>query len=231
MKNFYWIKTYDNHENWFVVAYDEYLAGKFFEDTEGYDMELFDTTEICEVIFEDNEEDEYYPSNEMLTKNGFEIIKAEMPMIVWKNGKKYCHGDIISSVITEINNNKLGLYIIYTGESPNLYKIGITKNITQRIKQFETGNPFEFKLFDFFVTESCRELESIVHKKLEKNKYRKEWFLLNIEELKDIGNFARDFIGLPNYINEINMLYNNNLTKQEIAENNITENDIIDLPF
>jgi len=230
MKNFYWIKTYDNHENWFVVAYDEYLAERFFEKTEGYDIGLFDATEICNVIFEDNEEDEYYPSNGMLIKNGFGIIKAETPMIVWKDGKKYCQGDIVSSIITEINNTKLGLYIIYTDESPNLYKIGITKNIDKRIKQFETGNPFEFKLFDFFVAENCRELENMIHKKLEKNKYRKEWFLLNTEELKDIGNFARNFIGLPDYLDEIKSPLSNISLKQETINNNISDNEI-DLPF
>ena len=53
--------------------------------------------------------------------------------------------------LTERNKNKLGLYIIHTNDS-NLYKIGITKNITKRIKQFETGNPFEFTLYDFFET-------------------------------------------------------------------------------
>lgn len=228
-KNFYWIKTYDNHENWFVVANDEYLAESFFAEMEGYDMELIEAIEICKVIFEDSEDDEFFPSIEMLIKNGFEIIKPENPMIVWKDGKKYCQGDIIHSMLTERNKNKLGLYIIHTNDS-NLYKIGITKNITKRIKQFETGNPFEFTLYDFFETENCRELESLIHKRLEKNKYRKEWFKLNLEELTEVCNFARNFTGLPNYLNETICPISNNISSQEEINRNKINNGN-ELPF
>ncbi len=228
-KSFYWVKSYDNHENWFVVANDQYLAEKFFVENEGYDMELVESSEICKIIFEDDESDEYYPSNEMLLKNGFEIIKAERPMIVWKDGKKYCQGDIVNCIVTEKNKNKLGLYIIHTSNS-NLFKIGITKNIEQRIKQFETGNPFEFTLYDFFETENCRKLESLIHKKIEKNKYRKEWFKLSIEELTEVCNFARNFIGLPNYLNEIICPISEKLA-EKIIDENYKFNDINDLPF
>lgn len=228
-KSFYWIKTNDNHENWIVVANDEYLAEKYFISIEGYDMEDVEATEICNVIFEDDNDDEYFPSNEMLIKNGFEIIKAETPMIIWKDGKKYCQGDIIHSIISERSKNKLGLYIIHTNNS-NLYKIGITKNINQRIKQFETGNPFEFTLYEFFVTKNCRELEKLIHKRLEKNKYRKEWFKLSIEELTEVCNFARNFIGLPNYLEEIICPLSNILIEQEINNKNKI-NDENDLPF
>lgn len=228
-KNFYWLKTYDNHENWFVVANDEYLAEKFFVEMEGYEMDHVEATEVSKVIFEDNEDDEYFPSNEMLIKNGFEIIKEEKPMIVWKDGKKYCQGDIINSIVTEKSKNKFGLYIIHTNDS-NLYKIGITKNINQRIKQFETGNPFEFTLYDFFVTENCRELENLIHKRLEKNKYRKEWFKLSNEELTDVCNFARNFIGLPNYLNKIICPFSKVLTEKEQLEKNKINHEN-DLPF
>ncbi|HTG65078.1 MAG TPA: GIY-YIG nuclease family protein [Flavobacterium sp.] len=228
-KNFYWLKTNDNHENWFVIAYDEYLAEKFFVNMEGYDLEDVEATEICEVIFEDCDENEYFPSNEMLIKNGFEIIKLDEPMIVWKDGKKYCQGDIVHCIISEKSKNKLGLYIIHTNNS-NLFKIGITKNINQRIKQFETGNPFEFTLYEFFETESCRKLEKIIHKKLEKNRYRKEWFKLNEEELTEICNFARNYIGLPPYLEEFNCPISDFLTIPE--QNDIDKiNGVNDLPF
>ena len=228
-KNFYWVKSDDNHENWFVIAHDEYLAERFFVEIEGYDLEDVQATEICNVIFEDDNVDEYFPSNEMFIKNGFEIIKSDVPMIVWKNGKKYCQGDIIHCIKIEKSKTKFGLYIIHTDNS-DLFKIGITKNINQRIKQFETGNPFEFTLYEFFETENCRELESLLHKKLKGNRYRKEWFRLNAEELTQACNFARNFIGLPPYLNEIPDLLSGLLTEEEQNDKNKIKNED-DLPF
>ncbi|MEO8236391.1 MAG: GIY-YIG nuclease family protein [Flavobacterium sp.] len=226
-KNFYWITTIDNHENWFVVSFDEYLAENFFIKMEGYDIELVHAKKVCSVIIDENEDESYFPSDEMLLQNGFEIINNEIPKIVWKDGKKYCQGNILNSIIIEKSKNKLGLYIIDTHNS-NLYKIGITKNITQRLKQFETGNPFEFTLIDFFLTENCRELERLIHKKLLKNKYRKEWFKLNTVELKEIGNFARNFIGKSNYLDEIVSPFSEIKIEDEQLNNHIKEND---LPF
>jgi len=228
-KNFYWLKSNDSHEDWFVVANDEYLAEKYFIEIEGYDLEDVEATEICKVIFEDNSDDEYFPSNEMFIKNGFEIIKADIPMIVWKDGKKYCQGDIIHCITIEKSISKLGLYVIHTNNS-NLFKIGITKNINQRIKQFETGNPFEFTLYDFFETDYCRELESLLHKKLEKKRYRKEWFILSTEELTEVCNFARNFIGLHPYLDEFTCPFTNFLTDDKPNESNKIE-DENDLPF
>lgn len=198
-KKFYWIETPGNYEDWFVVSMDQYLAEQFFADNEGYDIEDLNSVEVCDTIYENCSDESYFPSFEMLVNNGFEFISDDEPMVVWKGGKKYCQGDIIHAINLQASVLKQGLYIIEIRNS-DLYKIGVTKNIVQRMKQFETANPFEFYLHGFYQTEKCRDLESILHHQFKHKRFKREWFKLNEDELKNVSNIARQFIGLAPYI-------------------------------
>ena len=201
-KHFYWIVSPGHLEDWFVVAPDQYLAEKFFADSEGFDIEDLNSSQVCETIFEDSLDESYFPSFEMLKKNGFEFISEDEPMIIWKNGRKYCQGDIIQGIVLKPNVLKQGMYIINVRNS-DLFKIGITKNIIQRMKQFETANPYEFYLHEFFPSENCRLLESELHKIYKSKRYKNEWFKLTKDEVRDVCNYARKFIKLPPYIGEV----------------------------
>lgn len=200
-KYFYWVESPEHTEDWFVVSPDQYLAEKFFADTEGFDVEHLNSLEVCETKFEDCNDESYFPSLDMLKRNGFEFISEDEPMIVWRNGRKFCQGDIIEEIVLRPNTLKKGMYIINVRNS-DLYKIGVTTNIIRRKKQFETANPFEFYLHEFFPTDDCRKLEREVHKRYKEKRYKNEWFKLTEEDILNISNFARKFIGLPPYLNE-----------------------------
>lgn len=200
-KFFYWIESPGHLEDWFVVAPNQYLAEKFFADKEGFDIEDLNSFEVCETVLEDNLDESYFPSFEMLKNNGFDFISEDDPMIVWKNGRKYCQGDIIQEIVLQSNILNQGVYIISFQHS-DLFKIGITKNIRQRMKQFDTANPFEFYLHEFFPTEHCRSLERELHKLYKSKRYKNEWFKLTEDELRNVCNHARNFIGLPPYLSE-----------------------------
>lgn len=198
-KNLYWVKSFDHHENWFVVSRDQYLAETFFADNHGYELDLVSSELICSAEFEDEQDwnsEAYYPSHEMLLRNDFEIISDDEPRIFWKRGKKFCEGNIIQSVLSEIGAKKSGVYIIEV-RSSGLYKIGITKDIHKRLNQLQTSNPYEFYLEEFFITDRNRELENLLHKKYAFNRYKREWFKLNFNELTELRHFARNFIGKP----------------------------------
>ncbi|CAN5370352.1 hypothetical protein BH11BAC3_BH11BAC3_45280 [soil metagenome] len=227
-KLFYWIESPGHFEDWFVVAPDQYLAEKFFADKEGFDLQDLNSTQVCETIFEENLEESYFPSFEILKKNGFEFISEVEPMVVWKSGRKYCQGDIVQEIVIQPNVLKKGMYIINVRNS-DLFKIGITKNIVQRMKQFETANPYEFYLHEFFPTENCRRLESELHKLCKGKKYKNEWFKLTEDEIREISNYARKFIGLPPYIDQANFLLNNIDLGNINIDNTLTDDEI--LPF
>jgi len=198
-KTLFWISSSDGAEDWFVVGIDEYLAELHFSQMEGYGLEYLSHKEICKVEFEDEDcikKEAYFPSHQMLIKNGFHLISDEEPMIFWKEGKKYCQGDLRKNIIIEKGKNKEGVYIISIKDS-DLFKIGLTKNIEQRLKQLQTGNPFEFRLIEFFPTSKFKELEKTLHKKYKKNKYKNEWYIMNGTELMDACYFSRKFIGNP----------------------------------
>ncbi|WP_117884309.1 GIY-YIG nuclease family protein [Aureibaculum luteum] len=222
-KTLFWISSADGNEDWFVVGMDEYLAELHFSEMEGYELEYLSSKVICKVEFEDRdclEKDVYFPSHEMLIKNGFHLISDEEPMIFWKDGIKYCQGDIRKNIIIENEKNQKGVYIISIKDS-GLFKIGLTKNIEKRLRQLQTGNPFEYRLVEFFHTPKFKELEKTLHKKYVKNKYKNEWYLLTSAELLEACYFSREYIGRP-YANK-DLFENTKIDR--------IEGDTSDLPF
>lgn len=228
-KHFYWVATNDGHEDWFVVGLDQYTAESFFANNQGYDLEELSSIKICVADFEeknDLREEAYYPSHEMLSKNGFECISEDEPRIFWRAGKKYCQGNLVQNIIITKGQKQSGVYIVAVRDS-NLYKIGVTKDIEKRLYQLQTGNPYEFYLTEFFPTPKSRELESLLHKKFKLNRYKREWFKLTGEEVLEACYFAQEFVGKPNL--KIDNQGNLNI-QQEVPKSNKKSTDD-DLPF
>lgn len=76
------------------------------------------------------------------------------------------------------------LYIIGGINKP--YKIGITKDINQRLKTLQTGYPFELIIHHKIEmsSEKARLVESEVHKMLRHKQSHGEWFNEELENLK-----------------------------------------------
>jgi predicted GIY-YIG superfamily endonuclease len=198
-KHIYWVESCENHEDWFVVGADQFVAEKYFCDFQGYHLDHVSSEEICVAVFEDDEDikqEAYFPSHEMLLKHGFEVIADDEPRIFWKAGRKFCQGNIIQRIHVEIGNKQSGVYILEVRDS-SLFKIGVTKDIEKRLSQLQTSNPYEFYLWGFYVTAKHRELENLLHKKFHLKRYKREWFKLSHDELTQACSFAADFIGKP----------------------------------
>ncbi len=87
------------------------------------------------------------------------------------------------------------IYIIGEENDSGLYKIGETKNLKNRIKQLQTGNPNKLVVIDKFRCINHETFEKILHKKYKNNKKQGEWFEFTDDELSACITFAKD---LPN---------------------------------
>ena len=113
------------------------------------------------------------------------------------------------------------VYFVAENENNNYstlrVKIGISMDIQRRVKQLQTGSPYELKLMGWIRLGNDRELEKQLHKKYSPENIRREWFTLDagdvFEELKlhSTNSFiaindnafeilSRDSDGIPEYL-------------------------------
>lgn len=81
------------------------------------------------------------------------------------------------------------VYILRSGNSQN-FKIGVSKNIIDRIKQLQTGSPYKISLYHCFEATARKqafECEHSLHKYFSKNKTKLmwgEWYRLTRKDLE-----------------------------------------------
>ena len=77
-----------------------------------------------------------------------------------------------------------GVYFIHTPElgDKSRFKIGWSKNIPKRLKELQTGNGFELKLYKCISTND-RTLETTIHQSLSLYRKQGEWFELSEEQV------------------------------------------------
>lgn len=75
-------------------------------------------------------------------------------------------------------------------DDKKIYKIGYTKrDVSKRIKELETGNPYEFTIESIYVTDNyANTIEKNVHKHFQLKKIKGEWFDL---DQTDIDSFDK----------------------------------------
>lgn len=97
------------------------------------------------------------------------------------------------------------VYLIGERNNPNMFKIGSTrkKNIIERLKQLQTGNPEELYIKDYFETSKPFLLENMLHRHYFKENTFNEWFELNEEKIKGFHDTCEK------YQNIIKSLQNN----------------------
>ncbi len=82
-----------------------------------------------------------------------------------------------------------GVYIV---KSEGFYKIGLTKNIENRIDSFETNSPFRSELIFFLKTGYPREVEKEIHQLMAHKRHKREWFSLTNEDILTIVRFVEE---------------------------------------
>ena len=115
----------------------------------------------------DNYEIQYYSCEEIYFGNDEEI--------------EFCEGLIKIKYETD--------KILYIIRAKNHYKIGVTKDVQNRLKQIQTGNHEKLELIDTIeiINES---LESSIHKNLKEHSTNGEWFDCNLQTIyKSINMF------------------------------------------
>lgn len=89
------------------------------------------------------------------------------------------------------NENKGYIYILYTGFE-NLYKIGMSKNVKKRLKQFKICNPYVTEIFSCMVSR-MKETERYLHLRWKGtrllNKGSNEIFRLDTTHLEKIKEY------------------------------------------
>lgn len=86
----------------------------------------------------------------------------------------------------DMNENINGfVYIAKQTNENNLYKIGMTKDLENREKTFKTGNMF-VEIIASMNNTKYKEIEKMLHKKLDSYRIAGEWFLLEKDLIQSI---------------------------------------------
>lgn len=76
---------------------------------------------------------------------------------------------------------------VYLIQANNLFKIGKTKNVKQRLSNLQTSNPVKLNLIGVIETDNCSLLESFFHQHCSKYRTTGEWFNIPEDEIADIA--------------------------------------------
>ncbi len=71
------------------------------------------------------------------------------------------------------------IYFIQCGHKRNPIKIGVAINVSRRLKELQTGNPYKLKILDIYECKSrshAYDLEARLHKTFKKKRMEGEWF-------------------------------------------------------
>lgn len=75
------------------------------------------------------------------------------------------------------------VYVLKSGKS---YKIGISKDVAERLRNLQTGNPIEIALVSAAFLENAPRFESRLHEAFSDYRTRGEWFELPPEKVEDL---------------------------------------------
>lgn len=72
------------------------------------------------------------------------------------------------------------VYLIRQAET-DLYKIGHTSyHPKKRLKELQTGNPEKLHLIEYYSSDYCQKIESLLHLKYKNYNVRQEWFRFDL---------------------------------------------------
>lgn len=187
----YWVTTPCGYEDWFVLARSKKHAERFHEDGEGFDRNYAESMFVCDIPSELIKKHkiktttEDWPSHELLKDLGCKMHSENNPRIVNYKGKIFYEGTFSEAILFNVLVESEGVYVIQIQNTDN-YKIGRTKNIRRRIKEFSTGNPYNIKLLYFIRTKHYTSLEKHLHLSFKENRATREWFTFNDLEFKQL---------------------------------------------
>lgn len=75
-------------------------------------------------------------------------------------------------------------YVYLLSSSVGLYKIGMAKDVSRRMSDFDRTIPIETKCIHFIKTSDKREAEKFLHNKFSEFRVKYEWFQLSPEQVE-----------------------------------------------
>ena len=85
--------------------------------------------------------------------------------------------------------HRLPMVYTLTTEGFEYIKIGMTKNIKNRMRNIQSGCPFKLSLWVCAYTKNPAQVEAEIHDKMEKFRLHGEWFSPDENALDEIMNF------------------------------------------
>lgn len=86
------------------------------------------------------------------------------------------------------------IYLMYVKDL-NAYKIGVSKNSKKRLKQLQTGCPYNIEIKHIFFSKFAYKVESILHREfntykidIDEKKLNGEWFILTSDQVSNFIN-------------------------------------------
>lgn len=136
----------------------------------------------------------YFIEMENLVRKYYKIIDEEMKkkIGILKNNQK-----------SKININSGVIYILLADETESLYKIGKSKDIKNRLKQYNSGKANQIEPLFIMPVNNIDDVEDCVKKAIKKYQYRKfkEVYEMNWEIIKKVARKCDNFInGLKSLI-------------------------------
>jgi len=200
-KGLYWVKTPCGKEDWFVVARSVEDAREFHEYAEGFGENYAKAKFVCIVPNEleeqygnDDGSKEYWPSHELLNALGFKFLSEDSPRKLTREGVIYKEGRSVEAILLNKATLTSGVYFLQIQDT-NRYKIGSTKNMNRRLKEWQNKIPFPIK-FVYFLESSkhYKSMEAHLKDVYKMCHIGNEWFEFTQTDIEDI-EYRLHFIG------------------------------------
>jgi Meiotically up-regulated gene 113 len=107
----------------------------------------------------------------------------------WPGWKKYVGSRPVFSD-EDRAKERFGYVYLVRAESGE-HKIGRTKDVGARVRNFMTLAPFKFTLIHSFSADDCRMAERLLHKQFSPKRIKGEWFTLNQKDVTAISKLVK----------------------------------------
>ena len=102
-----------------------------------------------------------------------------------------------------MNNNPKVYLLKIVNDDKTLYKIGFTRgNVNKRIKELQTGCPYEIQVVDSYCSEYGMIIERSLHNKYSHNKTYGEWFELGLKEELEFKDLCKKYENIQIILNK-----------------------------
>lgn len=130
---------------------------------------------------------EYYEAGLSLSKIVEKTGISKTQISKRSNAEGWAKGVPVNRDETRTVNPSI-VYIITADEYVEIFKIGITNDIVQRIKSMQTGCPFVLFALRAYVVSNPMAVEAMLHAFFHKKRMQGEWFRLDAVDFKYIDD-------------------------------------------